>query len=122
MIVLHYPYANQLKMVMKGGQFALPNNRLPSKVNMKEFLDGHSDRSDELEECIKKHKKKGFLRQTLEKAFVKKLLETKINLMAIYEKILHYFGRNDILAVSEDLRGKFRKFAILLKFLQKNYT
>jgi hypothetical protein len=108
MIVLHYPYANanQLKMVMKDGQFVLPNNELPTEENMKEFLEEHSDRSEELKECIKKHKKKGIIKTIVQK-------EININLMVIYEKILYSCAQhNTTLAVSEELQGKFRKLAI----------
>jgi hypothetical protein len=88
---------------MKDTKFVLPKNKLPSKENMKAFLDGHPNRSVELKECIKNHKKRGFIDKTFRK-------NDEINLEGIYEKIVVYNpDQKNILAVSKHLQGKFRK-------------
>jgi hypothetical protein len=112
MIVLHSSNEDKFKLVMIDGQFALPNYKLPSEENMEQFLEGHPRISEELKECIKKHKK-GFIK------FIKKILRKERNLMAIYEEIVHYSAHFGILSVSEELRGKLRNVAILVKFIKK---
>jgi hypothetical protein len=109
MLVLHYPYAGQFKLVFRNEEFGFPMYMMPSEENIKNFLEEHPRISDEFKECIKSHK-----------GWFKKILRQKIKLMAIYKKIVYSFTYdhtdNNILPVSEELRGKFRKLAIFFKF------
>jgi hypothetical protein len=105
MIILHFDDKDKNYIVkeLEGGAFGLHNNIdfLPDSSEMKSFLQNNPWRSDEIWECLKKHKKLGNLKK-ITKFFKVKTLTGK------YSKMLrNYFAAYPI---SHELQRRIRKY------------
>jgi hypothetical protein len=102
MIILHF--TNKGSIVNEGGAFGLQNsiNSLPLQSEMKFFLKNNPRRSDEIWECLKKHKKLGKLQK------VKKLLFQVKTLMGKYGQMFR--SQVATYPISHELQKQIRKY------------